>query len=357
MSTSQINMTADRESISPSIYNDVERGWINVKECSGHGSSASTGGSSTISRGHTFGRTATGNGKIANPGPAGAISFAATALLLSLFNVQAGSVEHPEVVVSMVRRCPPQPCSQSYAFYHLHNSRHSQHLAIQSRRNAHSPFAVLHSETSEQVAVDMDYHPAMYELHHKVNPREIIVGWYSTGSNLNTYSALIQNFYSQETGPHQAIHACITRYWRWARPAVGVFPKPENCVFVPVPVELRFRDSERSGVDLLTSTALSSSSTSSQPLSDLTILESSSQNVISMIDRVLTYVRAVLAGEAKGDAAIGRYLMDTLGESTDDLEKGGFNGRLQDTLMISYLANLVRAQAEVSSRLALVTAS
>ncbi|KAJ3747243.1 Gpr1 family protein [Lentinula detonsa] len=104
MSTSQINMTADRESISPSIYTDTERGWINVKECSGHGPSASTGGSSTIpiiSRGHTFGRTATGNGKIANPGPAGAISFAATALLLSLFNVQAGSVEHPEVVVSM----------------------------------------------------------------------------------------------------------------------------------------------------------------------------------------------------------------------------------------------------------------
>jgi len=29
---------------------------------------------------------------------------------------------------------------------------------------------------------------------------------YSTGSNLNTYSALIQNFYSQETTPYQAIH-------------------------------------------------------------------------------------------------------------------------------------------------------
>lgn len=40
-----------------------------------------------------------------------------------------------------------------------------------------SSFAVLHSETSEQVAVDMDYHKAMYELHHKVNPREVIVGW------------------------------------------------------------------------------------------------------------------------------------------------------------------------------------
>lgn len=76
-----------------------------------------------------------------------------------------------------------------------------------------------------------------------------------------------------------------------------------------------------------------------------------------MLDRVLTYVRAVLAGEAKGDPAVGRYLMDTLGESTGDLERGGFNTSLQDTLMVSYLANLVRAQAEVSARLALVTAS
>ena len=40
-----------------------------------------------------------------------------------------------------------------------------------------SSFAVLHSETSEQVAVDMEYHRTMYELHHKVDPKEVIVGW------------------------------------------------------------------------------------------------------------------------------------------------------------------------------------
>lgn len=38
-------------------------------------------------------------------------------------------------------------------------------------------FAVLHSETAEQVAVDMDYHRTMFELHQKVNPKEQIVGW------------------------------------------------------------------------------------------------------------------------------------------------------------------------------------
>ncbi|RDB20066.1 Eukaryotic translation initiation factor 3 subunit F [Hypsizygus marmoreus] len=229
-----------------------------------------------------------------------------------------------------------------------------------------SSFAVLHSETSEQVAVDMEYHRTMYELHHKVNPKEVIVGWYSTGSNLNTYSALIQNFYSQETAPHQAIHLAVNTGVEEGEQAgvkayvsspVGVFPKPENCVFVPVPVELRFHDAERSGIDLLTTTASASNSTSNQPVSDLEIMEQSIQTVLQMLDRVLGYVQAVLAGEKKGDTAIGRYLMDTLGASTDDLEKSGFNASLQDTLMISYLANLVRSQAEVASRLALAAAS
>ncbi|KAF9464851.1 Mov34-domain-containing protein [Collybia nuda] len=230
----------------------------------------------------------------------------------------------------------------------------------------HSSFAVLHSETSEQVAVDMEYHRTMYELHHKVNPKEVIVGWYSTGSNLNTYSALIQNFYSQETAPHQAIHVAVNTGLEegglagvkaYVSSPVGVFPKPENCVFVPVPVELRFHDAERSGVDLLTNTVASATSTTSQPVAELEILEQSIQNISTMLDRCLEYVQAVLSGEKKGDPAIGRYLMDTLGASTEDLEKGGFNASLQDTLMISYLANLVRSQAEVSSRLALATAT
>lgn len=68
-------------------------------------------------------------------------------------------------------------------------------------------FPVPHSETEEQVAVDMDYHKSMFELHQKVNPKEVIVGWYATGKGLNAYSALIQGaFYSKETEPHPAVH-------------------------------------------------------------------------------------------------------------------------------------------------------
>ncbi|KAJ7498633.1 JAB1/Mov34/MPN/PAD-1 ubiquitin protease-domain-containing protein [Mycena latifolia] len=250
-----------------------------------------------------------------------------------------------------------------------------------------SSFAVLHSENDEQVAVDMEYHRTMYELHSRVTPKETIVGWYSTGSNLNTYSALIQNFYSQETAPHQAIHVALTTGAEEGEEAgvqafvsspVGVFPKPENCIFVPVPVRLQYQDAERSGrtsflplehspqqitrfVGQWTSSPKPHSRQTprfAQPVTSIANLDATLSTVSQMLDRVLAYVRQVLAGEVEGDKALGRYLMDTLGVGPLG-EKGGedkaFNTSLQDTLMISYLANLVRSQAEVSARLALVT--
>ena len=48
-------------------------------------------------------------------------------------------------------------------------------------------FAVLHSETSEQVAVDMDYHRAMFDLSQRVNPKESIVGWCAFLERLTPY--------------------------------------------------------------------------------------------------------------------------------------------------------------------------
>jgi translation initiation factor 3 subunit F len=89
---------------------------------------------------------------------------------------------------------------------------------------------------------------------------------------LNTYSALIQDFYSEETAPYPAIHIVLNtgtevgeeagvkayiRYsylccvlstlLRFRSSPIGVFPKPENAVFVPITVTLRANDAERSG--------------------------------------------------------------------------------------------------------------
>ena len=48
-----------------------------------------------------------------------------------------------------------------------------------------------------------------------------------------------------------------------------------------------------------------------------------------MLDRVLAYVRAVIAGERKGDPAVGRYLLDTFATSTEGLDQGSFASSLQ----------------------------
>lgn len=84
-------------------------------------------------------------------------------------------------------------------------------------------------------------------------------------------------------------------------------------------------------MDLLATTAASANSQTSQPISDLELLSRSLRSVQEMLDRVLSYVRAVLVGEREGDPAVGRYLLDTLGAAPgfDDGERGGFNASLQ----------------------------
>jgi len=230
-------------------------------------------------------------------------------------------------------------------------------------------FAVPYKESTEQVQVDFDYLKAMFELHQKVNSREIIVGWYSTGSDLNSYSALLQNFFSDQTTPFPAVHLLVGTGTQeggelgvraFISSPVGVSPRSENCVFVPIPFELSFHVSERSGLELLLSASKASKHTTA-PTHDLVAMENSLKSVIEMIDRVLAYVKRVINGEIEGNEKIGKYLLDTLSETSDSagVDKGQldtlFNSHLQDTLMVSYLASLVRSQVEVSTRLALVS--
>jgi len=76
----------------------------------------------------------------------------------------------------------------------------------------------------------MEYHRSMFEMFIRgrgdVSKEQLnIVGWYATGgaekqviqglaqgqgqNGLGTYSALIQNFYEQETAPYPAVHVAL----------------------------------------------------------------------------------------------------------------------------------------------------
>ena len=102
-------------------------------------------------------------------------------------------------------------------------------------------------------------------------------------------------------------------------------------------------------VDLLTTNP-----TPSPSLPPLPTLSASLADLSTLIDTCLSYVQGVNAG-GPGDVEVGRYLLEGVGRwSGSGEDEGGVKARLQDTLTVSYLSNLVRSQVELSGRLVLL---
>lgn len=78
---------------------------------------------------------------------------------------------------------------------------------------------------------------------------------YSTSPNVNSYSALIQDYFANETSPFPAVHITVDTSMTesgeglgvkgYVSMPLGISPKPENCMFLPVPVAVKFASSER----------------------------------------------------------------------------------------------------------------
>ena len=184
-------------------------------------------------------------------------------------------------------------------------------------------FAVGHTETQEQVEVDMDYQKQMLALHLKANPKEILVGWYATSAELNTFSALIQNFYGGQgdgTWPHPAVHLTIStdagkeieaRTYISAPVGVTAERAADSAAFTPVPHEIRYGEPEKSGLELI-SGAKDNKDRTANVMTDIESLERAIEEVLGMLDRVSKYVEAVIEEETPPSTALGQFLMNAL---------------------------------------------
>ncbi|KAF2770071.1 eukaryotic translation initiation factor 3 subunit F [Teratosphaeria nubilosa] len=227
-------------------------------------------------------------------------------------------------------------------------------------------YAVPHTETQEQVEVDMDYQKNMLALHARVAPKEVLVGWYATSSDLNTFSALIQNFYSQQgegTWPYPAVHLTVSteagkevQANTYISAPIGVTAEraADSCLFIPVPYEIKYGEAEKSGLEVIAG-AREREDRSQMLQTDIETLERAVEQVLEMLERVSNYVSNVLDEEAEPSSALGQFLMNTLSLAPkvepEDIEKD-FNNHIQDVLLVSYLANTIRTQIDLSNRLA-----
>jgi len=229
-------------------------------------------------------------------------------------------------------------------------------------------FPVPHTEL-DQVGVDMEFHHVLLDLHHKVSPKEVIVGWYSTSSEINDASVLIHQFYSREMNQppiHLTVDTALTdgsmgiKAYTSLNIAFG--EKSLGSQFLPVPLEIVTFDVEKIGVNVLVQAMKrqqevqqEKKQASSQVLmTDLDSLELSIQSLLEMIETVHQYVNKVLDGSVVGDTKIGRLIADSVMSlprvDMSTMEKM-FNANLQDLLLVVYLANLTRTQLQLAEKL------
>lgn len=215
-------------------------------------------------------------------------------------------------------------------------------------------YAVPHSESNDQVAVDVVHHQTMAELQKRVNGRERIVGWFSTGTDVSGSDALIHNFYTNEcanpihlildtslNGQDRAVKAYVSR-------VLSIQGNQLAREFQEVPCEVRASEVERIAGNLLLS-----ESTEHLP-NELEGLVDSLKNLDELIQAAESYVDQVVQGSLPGDVSIGRQLAEALSAvprmTTKDLTKLVRNNQ-NDILLTTYLSDLIRAQISLSDRL------
>ncbi|KAK7385747.1 hypothetical protein VNO78_31585 [Psophocarpus tetragonolobus] len=215
-------------------------------------------------------------------------------------------------------------------------------------------YAVPHSESVDQVALDIEYHHSMLLSHQKVNPKEVIVGWYSTGLGVTGGSALIHEFYSREVP--NPIHLTIDTGFTKGAGTIKAYVSNNLSLgdrqiaaqFQEIPLDLRMVEAERIGFDTLKATAVE------KIPSDLEGMEASMGHLLALIDDIYKYVDDVVEGRVDPDNKIGRFISDAVG-SLPKLPSSAFeklvNDSLQDHLLLLYLSSITRTQLDLAEKL------
>ncbi|KAL5231712.1 hypothetical protein ABZP36_030488 [Zizania latifolia] len=215
-------------------------------------------------------------------------------------------------------------------------------------------YVVPHSESADQVALDVDYHHNMYASHHKVNPKEVIVGWFSTGFGVSGGSTLIHEFYSREV--QSPIHLTVDTGFTRGDASIKAYISSNLSLgdrhlaaqFQEIPLDLRMLDAGKVGFDILKSTILE------KLPNDLDGIESSIEKLCTLSDEIYRYVDDVVEGCAAADNKIGRFISDSVASmpkfSPAAIDKL-FNDKIEDNLALVYLSSLTRTQISIAEKL------
>ena len=206
----------------------------------------------------------------------------------------------------------------------------------------------------------MDFHKVMVELHQKVNPKDQVIGWYTTASQVSDASFSIHDIFLQEMSSPVLllVDAALSNKQLSVKAFVSTMDGElaDHAVgghFAPVKVTYSVQDADRVGLNALMSKRTNEQSSID---SDLDNLETSVQKLSGLIDNVLAFVEDMIS---KGDTtpeqnAIGRTLMNavtSIPHVDNALFQDVLSRNLKDLLMVVYLSHLAKTQVMISERL------
>jgi len=232
-------------------------------------------------------------------------------------------------------------------------------------------FPVVHRDT-DMVLMDQDYHKQMLALRQKVSPREVVVGWFSTGVEINAVSAVIHAFYCTKESQFTAtavlpgpVHLTVDTTLAGSSFAIKAFVNVQTQVassllqFHEVPLRVQTSAAEKAGISQLMQArrANREAAAAGQGAKDINSLdgfEGGLKELLRLFLRIREYVRAVKAGKVQGDLAVGRGLTQALcSEPIIDIAavEQLCTSSLQDALMVVYLSNLTRTQISIAEKI------
>jgi len=216
-------------------------------------------------------------------------------------------------------------------------------------------FPIPLKNVNDEISIDKEYFKEMLTLHKRVNSKETVIGWYSTGNEITDITNNIHNTFPSEVEP---VLLLVDTTLSDKKLGIKVFKRSymgsEN-MFLELPCETKYFEAENSGLDIISSARDANTDNDTiKILSDIDNLEKSILQIQSMLERVSHYVKQVVSGQKEGNNVIGRYLLDTMSFipniNAADFEKM-FNKHLQDLLVVVYIANLTRSQLASAERL------
>lgn len=225
-----------------------------------------------------------------------------------------------------------------------------------------------------------DHHETMYELKQKIRPRDQVVGWFCSGSELSELSCAVHGWFKEFNSiskfyPHaplnEPIHLLVDASLESGSISIKSFVQlPINLVkdyfvhFHEIQTELLPCNVERaeaigSGnenneVKAVTYNKGGNRALYRQSNKKMNMSTISLTKLLIMLKQCKSYIQDVVDKKKKGNITVGRYLHKILSndaftpvENYDTLNQD----ILQDNLMISYLSNLANLQFLIAEKL------